>query len=95
MFVEDNDDLVNITIARIIRRSTIQAAYSPVEKYDGCAVLRTIGSGPSYAGYVMLSSEMTDRAYQELVHYSARDVTSELCCLRSWWNQLNLASLLD
>ena len=95
MFVEDNDDVVNVTIARVIRHSTIQAAYSPMEKYDGCVVLRTLGSGPSYAGYVILGSEMTDRAYQEFIHNSARHMTTQLCCLRSWWNQIQLDSLIE
>ena len=65
MFVEDDDDLINVTIAPIIRNTAQSIRLTvEVEKYTGLMLPHPISPGVSYADYVILQ-QMTDRAYQE------------------------------
>ena len=94
MFVGDDDDLINVIIAPITQRSTIHSGYSEVEKYTDLMLPHSIRPGVCCAGYEILNSEIVG-AYQESAHHTARQMMTQLCCLRSWWNLLNLVGLLD
>ena len=95
MVVEDEDDLIKVTIARITQFAKIESGYSETEKYTPLMAPHPIGPGISRAVYGALGSEIMDRHYQEIVQDTVCPMTAQLCCLRSWWNQLNLVSLLE
>ena len=62
MFVQDDDDLINVTIAPITQRSTVQSGYSEVEKYADLMLPHPISPGISRADYEILNREIVDPA---------------------------------